>query len=652
MKNFKINLQVMSISILALLGFVIVGLIYYVNSDKISKIEQSLLGSAEAVRLTGELEFDFANMRINELQFLLKRDMKFVKQQQEIVAEALPEIESLRAFYDEPEIFEALDSLKAGFSAYSVQFGEVVNNRQTIGLTQAQGLMGELAATAGRVEDIIEENEARDLDEMLSKMLRASKDFMLTMNPEIVTKMNALKERFIETLSADKNIPDNLKEQVLSNFNTYYRKFTELKDLRIDLVQDQTKLEKIYNDAQDVLDEISADGKEDLESASIELTEISTAAFRFILVSMAAITLVVFGLAVLIGRGIATPIITMTNTMGVLANGNLDVDIPAQDFGNEVGQMARAVQVFKDNAIEIKRLEKEQQATEDERAQERRDLMLKMADDFESSIGGVVSSVSSASTEMQSSASALTDTAEQTSKQATTVAAVSEEAATNVQTVASASEELSSSISEISRQVSQSSQISATAVEEVNGANTQVQGLADAAQKIGEVVALITDIANQTNLLALNATIEAARAGEAGKGFAVVASEVKNLANATANATEEISAQIGGIQGATADAVQAIGSIGGIINQMNEISSTIASAVEEQGAATQEIARNVEQAAAGTNEVSSNITGVQQAASETGQSAAQMLSAAQELSQQSELLSGEVGKFLSNIRSG
>jgi len=368
--------------------------------------------------------------------------------------------------------------------------------------------------------------------------------------------------------------------------------------------------------------------------------------------TLLAVGLIVAGLvSFTIIRSIVGPVNGMTTAMGSLALGNLETKVPALDKEDEIGEMAKAVQVFKDNAIRNKEMEAEAEENKRKAEQEKRQLMLDMANDFESSVGGVVNSVSSASTEMQSSASALSATAEETSAQATTVAAASEEASTNVQTVASASEELASSISEISRQMAQSTQIASAAVKEVDGANEKVKSLTKAAQEIGEVVALITDIAEQTNLLALNATIEAARAGDAGKGFAVVASEVKNLASATAKATEEISGQVQDIQDATKTSAESIGSIGSTINQMNEIAATIASAVEEQGAATQEIARNVEQAAAGTTEVSSTITGVNQAAGETGESAEQMLSAATELSQQSEILRGEVDKFLANIRS-
>jgi len=351
-------------------------------------------------------------------------------------------------------------------------------------------------------------------------------------------------------------------------------------------------------------------------------------------------------------RLIAGPVKGMTKAMEKLAAGDLEVAVPAVGRGDEIGEMAGAVQVFKDNALKVARMEAEQQEAERRAAEEKRRSMQILADDFEASVGAVVKSVVSSAEEMQGTAQVLTATAEETSRQASVVAAASEEASTNVQTVASASEELAASIDEISRQVAQSATIASKAVEDADRTNQQIQGLADAAQKIDEVVQLITNIASQTNLLALNATIEAARAGDAGKGFAVVASEVKNLANETAKATEEITGQISSIQQATQLAVTAIREIGQTIGQINSITTTIASAVEEQGAATQEIARNVQQAAAGTQEVSANIAGVTQASGETGAAASQINTASGELSRQGYQLRVEVERFLAAVRAG
>jgi methyl-accepting chemotaxis protein len=351
----------------------------------------------------------------------------------------------------------------------------------------------------------------------------------------------------------------------------------------------------------------------------------------------------------LTNRSIVPPILKMVSAMGQLAGGDHSVAIPATDKKDEIGLMARAVLIFKENMIKAKELaDKEAEAIKARVARAARVNELTQA--FDASISTVLRSVASASTELQATASSMTATAEETSNQATAVAAATEEASTNVQTVAAASEELASSVTEISRQVAQSAAIAQKAVEEADRTNTTVQGLHEGAASIGDVVKLINDIASQTNLLALNATIEAARAGEAGRGFAVVASEVKSLAEQTAKATEQIGAQITAIQNSSSDAVTAIRGITSTISEMNEIASAIASAVEEQGSATQEIARNVQQAALGTGEISANVVGVQQAAGDTGAAAHQVLHASSELSRQSETMRGEVETFLSNIK--
>ncbi|MFD2264435.1 methyl-accepting chemotaxis protein [Lacibacterium aquatile] len=356
------------------------------------------------------------------------------------------------------------------------------------------------------------------------------------------------------------------------------------------------------------------------------------------------------GLAFLVTRSIVQPIAKMTGAMGSLAKGDVATVVQDTDNRSEIGDMARAVQVFKDNMIETNRLRDEQEALKASTETEKRASMNRLADEFNASVKGVVGKVSTASAGLQQTAQAMSATAEETSRQATVVSAAAEQASTNVQTVASASEELFASISEISRQVATSARIAGQAVEQADRTNAQVDGLAKAAQKIGEVVQLINDIAAQTNLLALNATIEAARAGEAGKGFAVVASEVKSLATQTAKATEDIAQQISVIQSATQEAVGAIQDIGKTIGEINQITTTVASAVEEQGAATQEIARNVQQAAVGTSEVTVNITGVNQAATQTGAAAGRVLTSAGDLAAQGDLLRRQVDDFIAKVR--
>ena len=363
-----------------------------------------------------------------------------------------------------------------------------------------------------------------------------------------------------------------------------------------------------------------------------------------------AIGLIAGCAAWLIGRSISRPLNLLGERMKGLADGGLDGEIPGVGRGDEVGKMAATVQIFKDNAVRMRELEKAEAATRERAAAERRTAMEGLASDFERNVNGIVRSVSTAAAGMQTTAQSMTATASDASTRAATVSAASQSASSNVSTVASAAEELSSSVEEISRQVTRSSEIASKAVGDAERTNATVQVLSTGAEKIGEVVKLIHSIAAQTNLLALNATIEAARAGESGRGFAVVASEVKALANQTAKATEEISGQVAAMQQSTSDAVAAINGITQTIAQMSEITVAISAAIEEQGAATREIARNIQSVAAGSNEINTHIGGVTTAASATGTAAGDVLANARELDNQSGMLRSAVDGFLAKVR--
>ncbi len=360
----------------------------------------------------------------------------------------------------------------------------------------------------------------------------------------------------------------------------------------------------------------------------------------------------ILGVHWILGVMITNPTARMITVMGRLSGGDTAVDIGFQDRRDEIGDIARSVAVFKENAIEGQRLRIEREEAKGRADEERGVAMRRLASEFESGVSGVAASVAAASAEMEGSAQTLSTLAAQVSAQATAVADASHQAAANVQTVAAATEQLSCSVDEIGRQVAESSRVAESAVVDAAATDGIMHELAGAATRIGEVITLINHIASQTNLLALNATIEAARAGEAGKGFAVVAGEVKNLANQTAKATEEIAQQVGAVQSQTERAVVAIRNVTGTIGRISEIAAAITSTVGQQGEATREIARNVESAALGTRDVSQNISGTFEAARQADLSAGTVLDASKRLSADAQEMSTAVAGFVQRVRAG
>jgi len=654
MSGFSIRLthKVMAIGIVGLIGLLAFAAIYQVGSWS-QDASRVVASEGRAISdLTKQISIKMLEARRAEKDFQLRRDESYSKRHAEVSAGTDLDLEKLKSKVNSGgfnTILGKVETVQRGFANYVKNFSALVQAEIKLGLNEKLGLTGSLRGAVHDIESKLKEFDEPRLTSAMLMMRRHEKDFMLRRDEKYVGELKKTAADFSKSLAAT-DIQPAVKADIVKKLEKYQTDFSAWATGALEVAGYGAAMSKTFHEIEPVI--VDVEKSVDQLYTSAEAREAATrgSVGTWMLIAFGVAVVIVCGLSLLIGRSISKALASMVSAMTRLAGGDVKIAIPGLGRSDEIGEMAGAVEVFKNNMIDAERLRTEQLAVEQRQVEQRKADMRELANAFEGAVGEIVDTVSSAATELEASANTLTQAAERSQNLATAVAAASEEASTNVQSVSSASEELTSSVNEISRQVQESSRVANEAVDQAQRTNSRVSELSKAASRIGDVVELINTIAGQTNLLALNATIEAARAGEAGRGFAVVASEVKALAEQTAKATGEISQQISGIQAATQESVGAIKEIGETIGRMSGISSTIAAAVEEQGAATQEISRNIQQAALGTQQVSANITDVQHGAAETGSASAQVHSAAKSLSNDSNRLKLEVGKFLDSVR--
>ncbi|MGB0695651.1 MAG: methyl-accepting chemotaxis protein [Rhodospirillaceae bacterium] len=640
--------QINLITGLCIAGFLLVGTIYYIGAEQLKDAQERSDQATEALRVSKDIQISFLQLRRREKDFLLRLDEEYIAKHAADVTNTKAHLRDLSDIYRDEVIARSIADIGNKLDAYETLFKEVAAGWIEAGLNEEQGLQGRLRSSVHSIEESLKAYEDADLTVKMLMMRRHEKDFIMRLQDKYIGRIASRQSEFIELLPASK-VPAGERDTITGLLQAYVDDFNSMAEVRLTL-QDKTKgLSALYAEAEGPMKDTLSEVLARYDQAVSDIKRNSQKTEILILITLLVVSIIVAGLCIVIGRAISRPIVSMTAAMKDLATGNTEIEIPGSGQANEIGDMANAVEIFKNNKIEADRLAEQQRQDELAKAQEH-ERVSKLFRGFETTVVAVLDTLRDADQSMRKVHGEVQSSADATKAESETVAAAASEASRNVETVAAATEELTSSISEIGRQVAEAAAVSSDAVVTANETTEEIKVLEANVLKISDIVNLINDIAEQTNLLALNATIEAARAGDAGKGFAVVASEVKNLANQTAKATSEIGSQIGEVQKSTSGAVVTIEKIVLVIQQISEISASIATAVEEQGMATQEIARNVEEAATGTNSVSASINDIVNAAEQSLHAAHDMSETSTRLSRETDDLQGQVSTFLSGVK--
>jgi len=634
LSRLSLKSQISAIVILAAMVFIVVGGVLVLSGARQQRFDQDQQRFVELERVTAALAFDLLDARRREKDFLARRNDTERQKHAASLADARTQLARLSDLHDGPEIArigQALDT-------YGQTFDQVVTAQHLIGYSEKDGALGNLRNSVHAVEQLLKDHDEPRLSVLMLMMRRHEKDFLARRDRKYMDDMSKRAAEFANLLPRS-GIPPAIQDDISAKMRVYHQDFEAVVQATLALTAHTETLSTLYSGMEPDIDSLRQLSNQ--KAAQAQAARNAAAQFGQLAVLVAIVIggglIAVLGSA--IARGIYRPLKAMTKAMGELAEGNRNNAIPSLERNDEVGEMARALQVFKNNAQAAETLQRQQEDMRQQAEQTKLAALTTMAETVERESRLAVDRVAERTRSMAHNAQAMAQSAEIVGGDAQGVASAADQALANAQTVAAASEQLSASIAEIAHQVTTATSVTHDAVQSARTAQTTITHLSDAVGRIDEITVLISEIAGQTNLLALNATIEAARAGEAGKGFAVVANEVKNLAAQTSKATAEISTQVEAIQATTRNAVNAVGQIAGAIDAVESIAAAIAAAIEEQGAATGEISRNVSQTSDAANEVSRRIAAVSNEAQTTRSQASQV-----------SIISTEVADAIQNLR--